>query len=303
MPPPVPYSTFTLWLLSCSYMSVVIVLLRLATQSVEKSLRRAKAELTERKAAEKERDRAEQRRLGMESQLRQSQKMQALGTLAGGIAHDFNNILAVIESNAELGLADVPDGNPARRNLEEIAKCSARAKDIVKQILLFSRGREAERKIIPLTPVIEDALTLLRATLPSTIKVRTSYASDLPPVSADPSQVYEVIMNLGTNACHAMSTTGGVISVDVDRVSVDDSATSLSADLGPGDYIRITVRDTGTGMNKETLERIFEPFFTTKGHAGTGLGLSVVHGIVQGHKGAIMVQSEPGRGTSVQVYF
>ena len=249
-----------------------------------------------------ERKEAEQHREQLESQLRQSQKMEALGTLAGGIAHDFNNLLAVIGSNAELGRADVPEGHPVRTSLDEIAKASGRAKDIVKQILLFSRGQQAERQPILLAPVVDDAIRFLRATLPANVQVRETIEPSLPPVSAAGSQIYQVIMNLGANAAHAMSKDGGVLSLNMDSVIIEKSAASPSPDLGPGRYVRITVEDNGTGMTRETLDHMFEPFFTTKGLAGTGLGLSVVHGIVRDHGGAITVESEPGRGTKFEVY-
>ena len=258
--------------------------------------------LAEMLAAYIERDIAERQRRGLESQLRQSQKMEALGTLAGGIAHDFNNILTALSGNVALALADTADGHPSRTSLDEIAKASARATDLVKRILLFSRRQESERKVVHLEPVIEEALKLLRVSLPPKVQVTSKYAPDVPHVSADTGQIHQILMNLGTNAGHAMGATGGVLSVDVDRITIGDVITAPSADLQPGQHARITVRDTGTGMSREILDRLFEPFFTTKGHAGTGLGLSVVHGIVHDHGGAIVVESELGRGTAFRIY-
>ena len=245
----------------------------------------------------------EQRRRGLESQLRQAQKMEALGTLAGGIAHDFNNILTAIGGNAELAAGDVGPDHPARVCLDEIGKAHGRAKDLVRRILLFSRAHEPQRKVIPLLPVVEEAMTLLRASLPAMIEIRVTHEADLPLASVDATQVHQIIMNLGTNAAHAMREHGGTLSVHLDRVEITDVAAAPAADLTPGVYVRVAVRDTGAGMSPAILERLFEPFFTTKGLEGTGLGLSVVHGIVRDHHGAIAVESEVGRGTMFRVYF
>jgi len=297
-----PYKPETFWLLNCLYLGLVLALLRIATDALARGLQRVQSELKERQAAEREREEAERRRRDSESQLRQSQKMEALGTLAGGIAHDFNNILTSIVGNSELALGELDANSPTRPAIDEIRRASARAADIVRRILLFSRRQEADHKVIALRPVVEEAIELMRFTLPKNIHVHTSYARDLPPVSGDASQLSQVIMNLATNAAHAMDVGGGDLSVEVDVADVTASEAAAVADLHVGRYVRVIVRDTGTGMSREILERVFEPFFTTKGHRGTGLGLSVVHGIVQDHHGAIRVESEPRRGSTVRVY-
>jgi PAS domain S-box-containing protein len=244
----------------------------------------------------------EQKRL--ESQLRQSQKMQALGTLAGGIAHDFNNILTAIVGNAHLALNDLSPEHPAQISLTEIAKAGTRATELVRRILMFSRQQETQRVVTLLQPVIEEALKLLRASLPAMIHIRSSYSNDLPKVSVDATQIHQIVMNLGTNAAHAMGEKGGLLKVEVDHLMVDEDLASTTADLHQGRYVRVVLSDTGCGMTREIADRIFEPFFTTKGPKhGTGLGLSVVHGIIKNHEGAISVYSEPGKGTSFRMYF
>ena len=240
----------------------------------------------------------------LESQLRQSQKMQALGTLAGGIAHDFNNILTAIVGNAHLAVSELDPEHPAQISLTEIAKAGTRATELVRRILMFSRQQDATRVVTPLQPVIEEALKLLRASLPAMIHIRSSFVHDLPKVSADATQIHQIVMNLGTNAAHAMSEKGGLLKIEVDHLMVDEDLASTSPDLRPGPYVRMVLSDTGCGINKEIVDRIFEPFFTTKGpKQGTGLGLSVVHGIIKNHEGAISVYSEPGKGTAFRMYF
>jgi signal transduction histidine kinase len=248
-----------------------------------------------------ERDYAERQKRELEIQLRRAQKMEALGTLAGGISHDFNNILTAIVGNTSIALQDAPDG-PIREALREIDKASSRAADLVRRILLFSRRTEAERRVTDLREPVGEALALLKTSLPPTIRIRATYHDDLPLVFVDPSQIHQVIMNLGTNASHAMRQHGGTLSVDVTRVVIADPVAGPSADLGSGTHARISVSDTGTGISSEILNRLFEPFFTTKGLEGTGLGLSVVHGIVRDHEGAITVESELGRGTVFHIY-
>ena len=248
-----------------------------------------------------ERDFAERRRKSIEGQLRQSQKMEALGTLAGGIAHDFNNIIGGIVGQAVLGKADSAPNHPASGVFDGILAATNRATDIVNRILLFSRRQDAERKIISLRPVVEEAAKLLQTSLPKTARTSISFAPDVPDVLGDASQLFQVIVNLGANAAHALANNGGTMTIAVDAVDVGDPA-SVSVDLKSGPHVRLTVGDTGTGMTRETLDRLFEPFFTTKGTGGTGLGLSVVHGIVKEHGGAITVDSEIGKGTLVSVY-
>ena len=260
------------------------------------------ASLAEMLEAYLERHAAERQRASLEQQLRQSQKMEALGTLAGGIAHDFNNILAAIGSNLELALQDAPEGHEVRTSLDEIRTAHARARELVQRILLFSRGRPPER--VPLAPaaVVGEALGLLRASLPPTVELRTSWAPGLPPVLADATQLHQIVLNLATNALHAMGPAGGRLSVALEPVAVTAEDAAAAAEPGPGSYVRLTVRDTGTGIPPEIRDRLFEPFFTTKGVESTGLGLAVVHGIVRDHGGAITVSSEVGRGSAFCVY-
>jgi PAS domain S-box-containing protein len=253
-------------------------------------------DITERKTAETHRQRLEQ-------QLRQSQKMEAIGTLAGGIAHDFNNILTAILGYAELMRAQVA-GQPALQDrISEIAKAGVRAKDLVAQILTFSRRREQTHTPMSLGPPIEEALRLLRAAIPASIEIDAEVDPGLPPVSADATQIHQVVMNLCGNASAAMAGRPGRLRVRCTETELDPAA---AADLGvtPGRFVRLSVEDTGCGMPPEILERIFDPFFTTKGPGeGTGLGLSVVHGIVKAHEGAIHVESRVGEGSSFRVYF
>jgi signal transduction histidine kinase len=247
-----------------------------------------------------EREEAERQKRELELQLRHAQKMEALGTLAGGIAHDFNNILTAIVGNASMALHEAPDGR-FREHLSEIEKASARATDLVRRILLFSRRSESERRVTNLRVPIAEALALLKTTIPPSVEIRSRYDADLPLVFADHTQIHQVIMNLAMNAAHAMRQ-GGVLSVEAARLVVTDLPSAPSVDLRPGTHARISVRDTGSGISPEIVTRLFEPFFTTKGVEGTGLGLSVVHGIVRDHGGAITVESEVGRGTAFHVY-
>jgi len=237
----------------------------------------------------------------LENQLRQSQKMEAVGTLAGGIAHDFNNILGAIISFTEVSKMDNTGNAELVQNLDEVLKASHRAADLVRQILSFSRRQKLERRSVALAPVVKEALKLLRATLPATISIETDLGDDLPAVLADPTQIHQVIMNLGANSAHAMRDQPGRLRVQLDAYKLEPGATTTA--LAAGDYVRLTFSDTGHGMDATTAERIFEPFFTTKDVGkGTGLGLSVVHGIVKEHEGAITVASEPGQGTTFTLY-
>ncbi len=234
---------------------------------------------------------------------RNSQRIEALGTLAGGIAHDFNNLLLAISGNTHLALADLPPGHPAQRSLEEIERASARASDLVHRILAFSHQSEPRRSVIELRPAIEEALRLMRATLPAIIEIRADFVDQPLAVDADSTQIHQIIMNLVTNSAHAIGERGGSIRILVEGVTVAAGDARAPAELPPGTYARIGVQDTGHGMDKATLDRIFDPFFTTKPLGqGTGLGLSVVHGIVRAHEGAISVTSEPGHGTTFEVY-
>jgi PAS domain S-box-containing protein len=253
-------------------------------------------DITGRKSAEAHRDRLEQ-------QLRQSQKMEAIGTLAGGIAHDFNNILTAILGYAELLRAQVRGQTGVEERLTEITKAGARAKDLVSQILTFSRRREHTRTTMSLGPAIEEALRLLRAAIPATIEIDAQVDPDLPPVLADATQVHQVVMNLAANAAAAMAGGPGRLTVRCAAVELD-AAGAADAGLQAGPFVRLMIEDSGCGMPPEVLERIFDPFFTTKGPGeGTGLGLSVVHGIVKAHEGAILVDSRVGEGTAFRIYF
>ena len=239
-----------------------------------------------------------------QAQLRQAQRIQALGTLAGGIAHDFNNVLAAVGGNVEIVARGLPAEHPAHKHLRRIGQATARAADLVKRILVFSSRQEAHWASVALQPIVEEVLKLLHATLPATIEIRTLFDAEAPSVRADASQIHQVLMNLGTNAAHAMSERGGVLEVRLEAAAVDAGAAALAPGLREGRYVKLSVSDTGSGMDKATVERIFEPFFITKapGH-GTGLGLSVVHGIMKSHDAAITVDSQVGVGTSFHLYF
>jgi PAS domain S-box-containing protein len=249
------------------------------------------------------RKQAEQEQKKLEDQLRQAQKMEAIGSLAGGIAHDFNNVLYAIIGYTELSIGAVPEGSKAQSNLHEVLKAADRATDMIQQILTFSRKAEKEKKPISVQSVLKEAVNLIRTSLPSTIEIRQDIDADCDPVMADPTQIHEIIMNLSTNAYHAMRENGGVLGITLrqEEISSDDSKYDL--DLNPGPYLKLTVEDTGHGIAGNVMGRIFDPYFTTKGVGeGTGMGLSVVHGIVKDHGGDIRVYSEPGKGTAFHVY-
>jgi CheY-like chemotaxis protein len=229
--------------------------------------------------------------------------MEAVGTLTGGIAHDFNNILAAIIGFSELAIDKSPEGSPARRLMERVFAVGLRGRDLVKQILAFSRQAEQEKPPLKLVPVLKEALKLLRASLPSTVDIRTNLQGTLGFVLADPIQIQQIVMNLCTNAAHAMRRTGGTISIDHTAFSFSSREDAPESTMSPGFYARLSVMDTGVGVAPEILDHIFDPFFTTKvAGEGTGLGLSVVHGIVASHGGAITVSSEPGKGSTFTVY-
>ena len=251
--------------------------------------------------SDRERERTE--REDLQAQLRHSQKMEAIGTLAGGIAHDFNNILAAIMGYTELALLEVGEGS-LRATLTEVRRASGRAKDLVAHILAFSRQGEMARTPVNVAPIIKETLKMLRASLPTTIEIRQTMGQDLGKILADPTQIHQVLMNLCTNAAHAMRETGGVLEVELVQKYLREEPVLRTFALEPGNYLKLTVRDTGQGIEPIILERIFDPFFTTKNRGeGTGLGLSVVHGIVTSHGGGIEVQSAPGQGTIFSLYF
>ncbi len=239
----------------------------------------------------------------LEDQLLQSQKMEAIGTLAGGIAHDFNNILGAIMGYTELAMLDIRKDEPVYYHLVQVLKAGERATDLVNQILVFSRKHKQELKPIKLSIVAREVLKLLRSSLPTTIKIRQNIKTGLAPVLSDPTQIHRVLMNLCTNAAHAMRDNIGVLSVSIEDINIDSPIEARHLDLSPGPYQKITVSDTGKGIEPEVIGKIFDPFFTTKGPGeGTGMGLSVVHGIVKKHNGTITVHSESGKGSSFEVY-
>ena len=251
-------------------------------------------------------DRTEQHRVAaerheLEEHLRQAQKLETIGTLTNGIAHDFNNILTPIMGFVDMALHDLPEKTETHANLNQVMKAVRRAKELINQILTFGGSTEGDQRDLDVGLVIEEALQLLRPSLPSTIEIRDAISADLPRVMGDTTQLHQVVMNLCTNAYQAMREGGGVLDVKADQVVLEEGETPAS--LAAGSYVRLAVSDTGHGMDEATMQRIFEPFYTTKEvNEGTGLGLSVVHGIVSGHGGLITVDSAMGRGTTFTVY-
>ncbi len=248
--------------------------------------------------------RAEEERAKLETQLRQAQKMESIGTLAGGIAHDFNNILTAVLGYAELAHDDLSVDQPSHAYISEVLKAGERAKSLVQQILAFSRQSEQEFKPLQIHLVVKEAVKLLRSTIPTTVEIKQDINVNSGTVLADPTQIHQIVMNLCTNAYHAMREKGGTLAVGLSPLTVgEDDAKVNQFHLLPGTYIRLEVSDTGCGMNRLTLERIFDPYFTTKPKGeGTGLGLAVVHGIVKSCGGHITVYSEPGMGTTFRLY-
>ncbi|HPR52533.1 MAG TPA: PAS domain S-box protein [Deltaproteobacteria bacterium] len=245
---------------------------------------------------------AEEERRNLEARLRQSSKMEAIGTLAGGIAHDFNNILSSVLGFTEFAKIKLGKGKSIDKELDEVLKAGARARDLVKQILTFSRKSGIQKNPIELSPLIKETLKFLRASIPATIEIR----QDLPPsgstVMADPTQIHQVLMNLCTNAAHAMKETGGVLDVSLTEMELGDEIELQYKGLAKGKYLRLNIADTGCGISDEIIDRIFDPFFTTKERGeGTGMGLAVVHGIIEDLGGAITVYSEPGKGTTFHI--
>lgn len=243
-------------------------------------------------------DITESRRL--ETQLQQAQRIQALGTLAGGIAHDFSNILSAIRGHADLALMEPMTSPPVHESLQEISRASRRASDLVRRILTFSRHDAPRREVLAVADVVDEAVKLLRPTILRNVDIVVRHDGDVPLVLADPTQLHQIVMNLGTNAAYAMRGTGGVVDIAIDAVEFAEHDPKLMPDLTPGRYARIRVTDSGTGMDQATLARVFEPFFTTKPIGeGTGLGLSVVYGIVKNHGGSIQIDSIVGEGTTI----
>jgi len=253
-------------------------------------------DITERKEAEKH-------RLRLETQMRETQKMESLGTLAGGIAHDFNNILAAILGYAELARLECPVDSKSKQYVSQISQAGRRAKDLVQQILTFSRQGPSEKGPLDMSLVIEEALKLIKATLPTNIEIRENILSDLASVFADESQIHQIVMNLCTNAHHAMKNTGGTLDVSLRTVAIQEQDAQNYSGMAPGNYLRLSIADTGPGIAPNMIDRIFEPYFTTKPTGeGTGLGLSTVHGIVKSHGGSIKVYSESGVGTTFHIF-
>ncbi len=254
-------------------------------------------DITDRKNAEEEKEK-------LETQLRQSHKMEALGTLAGGIAHEFNNILGIIVGNTELAMGGVPEWNTAHYNLEEIHTASLRARDIVKQILAFSRQTKHELKPVKIRSLIDDSIKFARSSIPTNIEIQKDISAKLDTINGDPTQINQILLNLCTNAAHAMQNNGGILKIRLENVDLDENTVKKYDGLNSGNHVKLTVSDTGHGIEKKKIEHIFDPFFTTKEVGeGSGMGLSVVHGIVKEHKGSITVQSEAGKGTTFHVLF
>jgi PAS domain S-box-containing protein len=240
----------------------------------------------------------------LEARLQQAQKMEAIGTLAGGIAHDFNNILTPFIIHTEMAMMDIPDGYPVQNNLKEALKAGYRARDLVKQILAFSRRQDIEAKPIEVSIIVKEALKLLRASIPTTIDIQLKLTAKSDTILADPTQIHQIIMNLCTNATHAMSERDGILGVKTDNQTIDHQDKDGSIELLPGEYLKLSISDTGHGIEPAILQRIFDPYYTTKDkHHGTGLGLSVVHGIVKALDGEITVTSKPGEGSTFTLYF
>lgn len=253
--------------------------------------------ITDRIAAQRERKK-------LEGQLIRKHKMEAIGILSGGIAHDFNNILSIIIGNAELAQDDLSKQHPSHSNLEKITHAVLKGKDIVTQLLNFSRKTEPKLRPIKIGPVIEESMRFLQSIIPSTIDIRSNIQATTETILADPTQISQVMINLCTNASQEMEESGGILSIDIKRVILDSESEDIHSGLATGKYIQIKVRDTGRGIDSDVIDQIFDPYFTTKEFGkGSGMGLSVVHGIVQNHNGTISVSSHPGKGTAFTIYF
>ncbi len=238
----------------------------------------------------------------LEDRLRQAHKMEAIGTLAGGIAHDFNNILSAIVGYTEITKESMGGGSPLVEYLEHVLEAGTRAKDLVNQILMFSRETEQELKPVKISIPIKEALRLIRASIPTTIEIKQNIRTDAA-VMTDPTQIHQLVMNLCTNAAHAMRNNGGVLTVDLGDAVITTSELAQNPELSTGNYVKITISDTGHGIPPELVGRIFDPFFSTKEKGeGTGMGLSVVHGVVKHHSGTIQVNTQIGKGTTFEIF-
>ena len=284
---------------SLTLLSIILLNTANALESLEfYSLLRNQNETLEKKVEERTKELAK-----YERQLQQVLKIQAIGTLAGGIAHDFNNILFPIVGYTELTMDEVSEDSVAHKNLEEILKAAHRAKNLVQQILTFSRQSDQERKPIKIQNIITETLRLLRASIPASIEIIHKIQDDCGHIMGDPTQIHQVIMNLCTNAYQAMQDKGGKLEVILTEIDVGYEEMIDKVGMQPGKHLRLLVKDEGCGMEASVLDRIFEPYYTTKEQGkGTGLGLSVIHGIVKNHRGDITVKSTPGKGTIFQVY-
>jgi signal transduction histidine kinase len=251
-----------------------------------------------------EREVAEAERRGMETYLRQAQRLESLGTLAGGVAHEFNNVLQPILLYTDLTLKGIPRDQPASANLRRVMDLARRAKGLTAQILTFGRHDEGQEfELTDVRQVVHEAITMIRALYPATVDIRANIGMHIGPVNCDPPQIKQVIVNLTNNAYQALTGLHDYIEITLNEVIVSKDSKNGKANIDPGEYVVLEVADTGEGMDRETQRRIFEPFFTTRNVGdGTGLGLSVVHGIVKKHGGEIVVESEPGVGTRVRVY-
>ena len=272
-------------------------------QLLDKHTRELKEKIHEKELEIQHRKRAEAERSELEVQLRQTQKMEAIGTLAGGIAHDFNNILGAILGYTELLQLKTTGNNDIASHLQKILEAGHRAKDLVKQILTFSRHKEQELKPVQINLIAREALKLLRASLPTTIDIR-QHIDSTAWILGDPTQIHQILMNLCTNANHAMQKDGGVLEVHLSNENVSVQKDMRYPELKPGAYLKLTVNDNGCGMSPEIMNQIFDPFFTTKDKSeGTGMGLSLVHGIVQSHGGRIYAESVKGSGSRFDIFF
>lgn len=243
------------------------------------------------------------KRRRLEEEFYMSQKMEALGTLAGGIVHDFNNLLTAIIGYAQLASFKIKKDNPLRSNIEDILIASQRAVELLKRVLTFCRPKTGERRQIEIQPILHESISLLRKTFPPSIIIEEEISQNLGYIVADPSEIHQIIMNLCQNSLHAMQETGGTLNICLDRVSIDEESPLLTMDMKPGEYLKLTVADTGSGIPNEIRDRIFDPYFTTNGISeGAGLGLAVVNNIVRTCKGNILVDSKLNEGSTFRVY-